>query len=61
MGQAANPLLNLMPIVLIFIIYSKFREEKIKQHSLEILGRSLAHDVSAPLTIGITIDRKSVV
>jgi Na+/proline symporter/signal transduction histidine kinase len=45
----------LLLIVLIFIIYSKFREEKIKQHSLEILGRSLAHDVSAPLTIGITI------
>jgi hypothetical protein len=45
----------LLLIVLIFIVYSKFREEKIKQHSLEILGRSLAHDVSAPLTIGITI------
>ncbi|WP_236870033.1 sensor histidine kinase [Candidatus Bandiella numerosa] len=45
----------LLLIILVFIVYSKFREEKIKQNSLEILGRSLAHDVSTPLTIGITI------
>ena len=47
--------LTLLSIILIFIIYSKFREEKIKQHSLEILGRSIAHDVSSPLSIGITL------
>ena len=46
---------TLLSIILIFIIYSKFREEKIKQHSLEILGRSIAHDVSTPLAIGITL------
>jgi len=46
---------TLLSIILIFIIYSKFREEKIKQHSLEILGRSIAHDVSNPLTVGITL------
>lgn len=43
----------LLSIIVIHVIYHKFREDKEKQRALEILGRSIAHDVSTPLYTGL--------
>ena len=43
----------LLCIVIIYIVFQKFREDKVKQYALEILARSIAHDVTTPLSIGL--------
>ena len=43
----------LLCIVIIYILFQKFREDKVKQYALEILARSIAHDVTTPLSIGL--------
>ncbi|MFQ3307320.1 MAG: Na+/proline symporter/signal transduction histidine kinase [Candidatus Midichloriaceae bacterium] len=43
----------LLSVIVVYIIYHKFREEKIKQKTLEILGRSIAHDVMSPLSVNL--------
>ena len=43
----------LLSAIITYVIYHKFREDKIKQKALEILGRSIAHDVTSPLTINL--------
>ncbi len=43
----------LLCIVIIYIVFQKFREDKVKQYALETLARSIAHDVTTPLSIGL--------
>ena len=43
----------LLSAIVIYIIYHKFRKDVEKQRALEIIGRSIAHDVTLPLTINL--------
>ena len=40
-------------LTITYIIYHKLKEDKIQQRILEILGRSIAHDVTSPLSVGL--------
>ena len=43
----------LLLLIVFHVIYHRFREDKTKQRTLEILSKSIAHDMNTPLSIGL--------
>ena len=43
----------LLLLIVFHVIYHRFREDKTKHRTLEILSKSIAHDMNTPLSIGL--------